>query len=317
VELQPESLTEAEIRAATGISEREFTRLRQQGFITVAAPRQGLGLGGGRGTHPLTYLPDSIRRIRRFKELHRQFKKKEECRWRLWCYDGLPVRIAPDLADTLNQFSAVTKEIKTDEDIATKLLPLLKPAYPRVPRGHPLKVIFRRRRLKEDELRSLTIMLASLVLGIRQPLFDDRKPPAFKVFKRVFGLPEEWELPPNLFDVVPYMHEQLINALRKASPDELEFAGAVCRDLSHILDNPENWRRGAIEIAGGTLPWRAIKFAGLLWPSPLTRAVTVALAILWIQSFKKASEEIAAVVMAVVTTVSAAFATAGFPRAES
>jgi hypothetical protein len=317
MELQPESMTEAEIRAELGrrktrVSHREFVRLRQEGFILIATQRTGLGKDGGRGTRQLKYKPDNIRLLLLYKALHGRFKKKDECRWRLWCDEGLPVRMGRDLADTLDQSKEVIKTIKSADDIVTKLIPWLKPAYAHMPRSNPLRVICRK--INEDELRSLTIMIASVVLGIKQPLFDEPNPYALKVLRRVFGLSEEFKLPPNFFDIFPDMHGQLITALRTASPDELEFAGVVCRGLSHFFDNPENWRRGAIEIAGGTLPWRLIKFAGLMWPSPITRALTVAFVILWIRAFRK---EIAPVVMAVVTAISAAFASAGSPRAEN
>jgi hypothetical protein len=42
----------------------------------------------------------------------------------------------------------------------------------------------------------------------------------------------------------------MINALSKATTDELEEARAVCRFLSRLLDDPENWRRGAIVVGG-------------------------------------------------------------------
>jgi hypothetical protein len=81
------------------------------------------------------------------------------------------------------------------------------------------------------------------------------------------GLPKEWQFSPGLFDVFPHLHEQIRNALLTASGDELEGARAACRLLSRIFDNPENWRRGAIVIAGAPLPWRAIKLVGLIWPA--------------------------------------------------
>ena len=93
-------------------------------------------------------------------------------------------------------------------------------------------------------------------------------------------------MPPGLFDVFPYMHEQIKNALAKATADELEGARAACRLLSSLLDNPENWRRGAIVVGGAPLPWRPIKLASLLWPSPVVRAGTVGLIILGMRSFK-------------------------------
>ena len=76
-----------------------------------------------------------------------------------------------------------------------------------------------------------------------------------------------------------------------ATADELEGARAACRFLSRLLDNPENWRRGAIVVGGAPLPWRPIKLASLLWPSPVVRAATVGLVILGMRSFKSALGE--------------------------
>jgi hypothetical protein len=194
-----------------------------------------------------------------------------------------PVRIAPDLADTLGQFKAVTSEMKTLSDIETKIpTSLWRPAN--LPRGHSLRTIFRG--LSDDDLHSLTTLLICVVLGIRLPLFDEPNPSAFQIFKRAFGLPKAWQMPPGLFDVFPYMHEQIKNALAKATADELEGARGACRLLSRLLDNPENWRRGAIVVGGTPLPWRPIKLASLMWPSPVVRAATAGLVILGMRSLK-------------------------------
>jgi hypothetical protein len=290
----PERLSEAALMAAAGISRRYLIRLRQSGFVHPLAPRHGLGRG--RGTTPLEYLSIAVATINRLKELQREFKEVDERRWHLW-REGYPVRIAPDLADTLGRLTARMSEIKSLEDIETKFISLAKPAY--MPRGHPLRVIFRD--LSEEDLRSVTTMLMSVILGIRLPLFDERNPYPFQVFKRALGLPKEWQLPPGLFDVFPYLHEQVRNALLTASADELEGARAACRLLSRIFDNPENWRRGAIAVAGAPLPWRTIKLVGLIWPSPVMRAVTVGFAIFGMRAFKSAFGEDVAAAFAALT----------------
>jgi hypothetical protein len=133
-------------------------------------------------------------------------------------------------------------------------------------------------------------------------MFDEPNPYPFQVFKRAFGLPREWQMPPGLFDVFPHMHEQIRNALPKANTDELEVAKAACRFLSRILDNPENWRRGAIVISGAPLPWRPIKLASLLWRSPVVRAATVGLIILAVRSFNSAFGEKAAAAIASIAS---------------
>jgi hypothetical protein len=119
-------------------------------------------------------------------------------------------------------------------------------------------------------------------------LFDEPNPSPFQIFKRAFGLPKEWQMPPGLFDVFPHIHEQIKNALAKATADELERARVACRLLSRVLDNPENWRRGAIVVSGAPLPWRPIKLVSLLWRSPAVRAATAGLVILGMRSFKSA-----------------------------
>jgi hypothetical protein len=276
------SLTEAALIAATGISHRKLTRRRQQGLVPTIEPRHGLGRG--RGTSPLEYPLTAVATINRDNELSQTFRNIGERRWRLWL-EGKPVRIARDLADTLGRFTAVTSEMKTLSDIETKIpASVWRPAN--LPRGHPLRRIFRG--LSDADLRSLTTLLICVVLGIRLPVFDEPNPSPFQIFKRAFGLPKEWQMPPALFDVFPYMHEQIKNALSKATADELEGARAVCRLLSSLLDNPENWRRGAIVVGGAPLPWRPIKLASLLWPSPVVRAATVGLVILAMRGFKSA-----------------------------
>jgi hypothetical protein len=159
----------------------------------------------------------------------------------------------------------------------------------KLPRGHPLRAIFRG--LSDDDLHSLTTLLICVALGIRLPMFDEPNPYPFQIFKRAFRLPKEWQMPPGLFDVFPYMHEQLRNSLSTAAAHELEGARTVCRFLSRLLDNPENWRRGAIVVGGAPLPWRPIKLASLLWPSPVVRAGTVGLIVLGMRSFKAALGE--------------------------
>jgi hypothetical protein len=273
-------LSEAELIAITGISRRELTRRRQQGLILAIEPRHGLGRG--RGTTSLEYPLTAIATIKRLNELSQTFKDVGERRWRLWL-EGKPVRIAPDLADTLGQFKAVRSEIKTLSDIETKIpASVWKPAN--MPRGHPLRRILRG--LSDDDLHSLTTLLICVAVGIRLPVFDEPNPSPFQIFKRAFGLPKEWQMPPGLFDVFPYMHEQIRNSLSTATAHELEGARTVCRFLSRLLDNPENWRRGAIVVGGAALPWRPIKFASLLWPSPVVRAGTVGLIVLGMRSFK-------------------------------
>ena len=279
---QPEDkrLSEAALIAATGISRRKLIRRRQQGLVPTIAPRHGLGRG--RGTTPLEYPLTAVATINRDKELSQTFRNIGERRWRLWL-EGKPVRIAPDLADTLGRLRAVRSKIKTLSDIETKIpASVWRPA--KLPRGHPLRAIFRG--LSDNDLHSLTTLLICVALGIRLPMFDEPNPSPFKIFKRAFGLPKEWQMPPGLFDVFPYMHEQIRNSLSTATAHELEGARAVCRFLSHLFDNPENWRRGAIVVGGAPLPWRPIKVASSLWPTPVVRAGTVGLIVLGMRSFK-------------------------------
>ena len=112
-------------------------------------------------------------------------------------------------------------------------------------------------------------------------------------------------MPPGLFDVFPYMHEQIRNALSTATADELEGARAACRFLSRLLENPANWRRGAIVVSGAPLPWRLIKLVSLLWRSPVVRAAIAGLVILGMRSFKSAlGEKAAAAVASILSEMS-------------
>ena len=110
---------------------------------------------------------------------------------------------------------------------------------------------------------------------------------------------------PSLFDVFSNLYREIQNGLSEATPDELDGARAVCRLLSRLFDNPENWRRGAIVVGGAPLPWRPIKLASLLWPSPVARATTVGLIILVMRRFKSAfGEEAAAAFASIASKVS-------------
>ena len=162
-------LSEAALIAATGISKRKLTRRRQQGLVPTIEPRHGLGRG--RGTTAIEYPLTAVATIKRDNELTQTFRNIGERRWRLWL-EGKPVRIAPDLADTLGQFKAVTSEMRTLSDIETKIpTSLWRPAN--LPRGHPLRTLLRG--LSDNDLRSLTTLLICVVLGIRLPLFDELK----------------------------------------------------------------------------------------------------------------------------------------------
>ena len=178
-------LNEAALIAATGISRRKFIRRRQQGLIPTIEPRHGLG--PGRGTTPIEYPLSAIATVNRLIELSETFKDIGERRWRLWLEDRA-VRIAPDLADTLGRLRAVASEIKSLSDIETKILHVSVWTPPNMPRGHPLRTIFRG--LSDNDLRSLTTMLICVVLGIRLPVFDEPNPYAFQVFKRAVGCQE-------------------------------------------------------------------------------------------------------------------------------
>jgi hypothetical protein len=305
-----EQLSEAALIAKTGISRRSLIRGRQQGLIPTIAPRRGLGRG--RGTTPLEYPKSAIATINRLNQLRR--RDVEEKRWLLWL-EGYPVRIGPDLADTLHRFRAVASDIKTIDDIETKIpAGLWKPAN--MPRGNPLRVILRD--LSDDDVRALVTMITCVVLGIRLPLFDEPNPYPFQIFKRAFGLPKEWQFPPGLLDAFPRMHQQIRIALLSATADELEGARAACRLMSRLLDNPENSRRGAIIVAGTALPWRPVKLASLAWPSPIVRAASVGLAILGIRLFKSVLGEDAALTFASIASgLSIFFPEPGPPPQES
>jgi hypothetical protein len=222
--------------------------------------------------------------IKRLNELRREFKDVAEWRWRLWL-EGRPVRIAPDLAATLDQFGALISTIKTVDDIETKMSARLW-KWTDMPRGNPLRLIFRD--LEQDDLGSLTTMVICVVLGIRLPLFDETNPYPFQVFKRAFGLPTVWEMPPGLFDVFPRMRGQIQNALAKATADELKVARTVCQFLSPFLDNPKNRSRGGIVVDDIELSSRPIELASLLWQLSAMRAAVVGLIIFGMRGFKSA-----------------------------
>src|SRR5262249_47676546 len=113
--------------------------LSQQGLIQAVEPRYGRGYR--RGTTRLLYSKVEVSKIKRLKELRRESKTVVEWGWRVWL-DGYPVRIAPDLADTLDRFRPLASKIKTLDDIETEIsASLWKPTD--MPRGNPLRVILR------------------------------------------------------------------------------------------------------------------------------------------------------------------------------
>jgi hypothetical protein len=281
----PGTVDEPTLMALTGTSGRNLTRWRQQGLILPVEPRRGLGRG--RGTTSLRYPYIAVSTIKRLNELRREFKDVGEWRWRLWL-EGYPVRIAPDLAATLDQFGALISTIKTVDDIETKMSARLW-KWTDMPRGNPLRRIFRD--LEQDDLGSLTTMVICVVLGIRLPLFDEPNPAPFQVFKRAFGLPTAWEMPPGLFDVFPRMRDQIQNALAKATADELEVARTVCQFLSPFLDNPKNRSRGGIAVDGIELSSRPIELASLLWQLSAMRGATVGLILFGMRGIKSALGE--------------------------
>jgi hypothetical protein len=296
---KPDSLDEATLLGLTGISRRTLTRWRQQGLVLPEEQRHGLGQGPG--TTQLEYPAVSVAIIKRIIELRRNFKKVDEWRWRLWL-EGYPVRIAPDLAKALDRSRAlatnIKMNIKTLDDIETKIFAhLWGPAD--LPRGNPLRAIFRG--LSQRELRSLMTMIICIFLGIRLPLFDEPDPSPFRVFKRAFGLPEEWKMPPGLFDVCPHLLERIRNALLTATPDELEGARWVCCFLSRFLGDPEEPQRDAIVVRGTSMPWRSVKVANLMWPWLGVRAALVGFIIFMMRSCNSEVREDAA---ATVTSVS-------------
>jgi hypothetical protein len=278
---ESEILDEATLIALTGASHRNLTRWRQQGLIRPIELRHGRG--AGHGTTPLKYSMAEVSKIKRLNELRREFKKVAEWRWRLWLEDYPGVRIAPDLADTLDQVRARVPKIRTVGDIEAMIpASFWKPID--LPRGNPLRAIFHG--LNRNDLRSLTTMLICIVFGIRLPLFDEPNPLPFRIFKRTFGLPEEWEMPRGLFDVFPFMHEQIVNGLKKPAADNLEDAKAACQFLSRLLDDAKSRGRGAIVASDTSPPRRLIEFASLMWPSPVARATTVGILILLMRSLK-------------------------------
>jgi hypothetical protein len=295
---KPKRLSEAELIALTGVSRRNLTRWRQQGLVEPVEARRGRGPGGGRGTKRLEYWDVEVPKINRLKEFKREFKKVIEWRWRLWLY-GDHVRIARDLAGVLKRFRTLASKIKNLDDIETKITAIFRKPTD-APRGNPLRVIFRD--LSRNDLRSLTTMLICIVLGIRLPLFDEPNPRPFQIFKRAFGLPKEWQMPPGLFNVFPRMLEQVIKGLSTATPNELNGARVVCRFLSRLLNDSENWRRGAIVVSGTVLSWQPIELASLIWPSPVVRAATVGLVILGIRAFKSALGKEAEAALASITS---------------
>jgi hypothetical protein len=193
VELLSGNLREKDILNATGISRHTLKRRREQGLVLVAS--QSHGRGRGKGKTPLEYPPNSVATIRRLIEILPQFRTIEECRWWLWC-EGYSVRIAPDLADTLDQIQEAAQQINTLSDIETKIpASLLKPTN--LPPGHLLRTIFRG--LSDDYLHSLTALLICFCLGIKLPLFDEPNPNEFRVFKTRLRSSREMATPARAF----------------------------------------------------------------------------------------------------------------------
>ena len=282
--MEPERLSEATLLARTGVSRRSLTRYRQQGLILPSEPRRGLGRGPG--SSGLQYSHTALSTAKRLEELKPEFKKVFERRWRLWLEEH-PVRIAVDLADTLKSISRRMSKIKTFAELEGKIYANL-PMVTELPRGNPLRTIYHG--LSRRDAHSLTTMCFCILLGIRLPLFDEPDPHPFKIYKRLFGLPNDWKMPAALFDIFPILHEQITNALGKASPEDLRVARAICQFLSRLIDAPGDWKSGTT-VWGAPVPSRLIEFAGVLWQSPETRAVIVGVIVLVLQGYWSAVGE--------------------------
>jgi hypothetical protein len=276
-----ETLDEATLLALAGISHRNLTRWRQQGLVLPVEPRRGLGPPFG--STPLRYPTAEVAKIGRLLELRQQFKRVFDWRWVLWL-ENHRVRVAPDLAGALKRFEDSTSRIRTLHDIETRILDYI-PDPVDLPRGDPLRLIFHG--LARHDRRSLMTMILCILLGVRLPLLDERNPAPFRVFKRAFGFPDDWELPPDLFDVFPRAHRQVLDALSSATADELEAAKATCRLLSCLLDQPEDSSGGAT-AADSSDPQhrRAVNLFGSFWRAPAVRAGIAGFVILGMRRFK-------------------------------
>jgi hypothetical protein len=261
---QPEKpiwLSEAELVSLTGISHRNLTHSRQEGLIKAIEPRHGLGYGPG--STQLEYSNVEVFKINRLNEYRHEFKNLFEWRWRLWLYDDPNVRIAPDLADTLDRegdrFRGAGR-IKNLDDVETICAGYWKSTD--IPRGNLLRKTFKG--LNREEMHAVMTMFFCILHGIRLP-FDRPNALPLQVFKCVFGLPEELQMPPDLFDVFPHAHEQIVQGLRTAEPRDLKGARKMCRFLDRVLDNPEISKRDAAIIAKVGVPEQAILFVASAW----------------------------------------------------
>lgn len=157
------------------------------------------------------------------------------------------MRIARDFADTLGKLTAVRSKIKRRSTTSRPRSPSARGKPTNLPRGHPLRMICRGP--SDDDLRSLMTMVICVGLGIGLPMFDEPNSHPFQVFKRALGLPGKSQMPSSLFDVFPYMFEEIANGLSTATADELKIACEVCRFLASFLDNPEKLGRGTIAVS--------------------------------------------------------------------
>jgi hypothetical protein len=252
-------------------------------LIKAIEPRHGLGYGSG--STQLKYSNAEVFKINRLNEYRREFKNSIEWRWRLWLYDDPNVRIAPDLADTLDRemdrFRNRAGRIKTFDDVETLCAGCWKTAD--MPRNNPLRKIFKG--LDRKEMQPLMTMILCILHGIPLPLDSPNALPVL-VFKDVFGFSKEWHMPPDPFDFFSHMHEQIVAALRTATPAELKAARRLCRILDRVLGQPEIPKREAAIIAKVGVPEQAIHFVALIWSWPVIRAAIAGYIIIWIRTYR-------------------------------
>jgi hypothetical protein len=261
--------SKAELVSLFGVSYRSVTRLLSvartiKGFPEPAKPRRSLGRG--HGTTPLGFSRVQISKLEELKILLDKTNNPFDRQWHLWI-KYCDVQIRTDLIRTLKRENDRTSHVKTLEDVE------LYCGAVEIPRTNPLRKIFKG--LDEEDVQSFSVMVACVIRGIR--LHRDHR--GVKVMRRVFGLSEEWQMPPVLFD----WREKLMDALVTATPVELKAAWRVCRVLDRVVGQPPIPKQDAAILAKAGVPERPVAFLASVWSSDIVRTLMVAVIILWMR----------------------------------
>jgi hypothetical protein len=221
-------MTRDELRAATGVSERNLVNWRAEGFVPQP---QKLFLGGGRGTAAF-YRAESVAMIRRLHELQGQGRDANAWLWGLWLdLADYPVDIRPW---TLRRLSQTLKTIKATGDDADRIERHVDDG---LRRGRVARKM-RQRGIDPSRLRDLVLWAYRVAADIeQQERLDNPGSTILDTLRKVAGLPKIGFPAPDRKLGVELMAVGWLNeVVEQATPDELEQVRRDCRAIERLAD---------------------------------------------------------------------------------